>query len=108
VSAPYRLQPVSAEVDSEVGFEEVEAAAADALEHIDYEDWREGNLTRASFALLGLTAYSKRTRTYRNESLHTAMSDMLNDLHHLADLAGIDWEAVTSQHHYDDEIEGVI
>lgn len=32
------------------------------------------------------------------------MRDMLNDLHHLADAMGIDWQEISEQDNYDHEI----
>lgn len=86
------------------GFEELESILADAPDTIDYTDPREANTVRANYARIGLTAYATTTGTYRNESVHTALRDMLGDLRHLADAIGLDWEAVSAPNRYDDEI----
>lgn len=48
------------------------------------------NLARAEFTSSGLVVYSKCTGTYRNESVFTAMRDIINGLDHISriDTAG--------------------
>lgn len=99
VSARYA---VPAEMEGDAGWDELAAVLASVGERITYADQSEDNRTRAGFAARGLAAYATTTGVI-GESVETAMGDLLNDLHHLADLAGVDWEQVSSQGHYDHE-----
>lgn len=96
-TAPYA---VSAELDADAGCGELLAVMT--AERITYNDQAEDNRTRAGFAVCGLLAYANKTGVI-GESIETALCDLLNDLHHLADLAGVPWGRASDQCHYDHE-----
>ena len=50
------------------------------------------NTQRAMHALVAVAAHGKEAGTWNKDSLLTAMGDLLCDLRHLADAAGIDFE----------------
>ncbi|MFZ2238921.1 MAG: hypothetical protein WAV90_05185 [Gordonia amarae] len=104
-TAPFRLPPLTTNAFDSTGpgFDEMEVVCA-PRDSVAYLINGVDNLARAGFASAGLVAYSKLTGTHRNESAFTAMRDILNDLHHLADAMGIDWQSVSAQNHYDHEI----
>lgn len=67
------------------------------------------NMARAGFALAALLRYQQVVTHYadgQDAGVITAMRDLLNDLHHLADAAGVDWDVVTEMTHYYEEIGG--
>ena len=85
------------------GFDDMEIVCG-LQEPADYILNGDENHDRAGFASVGRTADAKFTGTYRNESVFTAMRDMVNDLHHLADAMGLDWAEVSEQCQYEHEI----
>ncbi len=66
------------------------------------------NDERASWAMVALLAFAEETGQSADSShaeLEETLTDLLSDLHHLADQQGIDWNDVTSSAdlHYSDE-----
>lgn len=74
---------------------------------LNYEDIAEDNLTRAHFAIPAVKAFAKRTGL-GGEDVSTAISDLLADLHHLADALDLDWDALVERgdRHYQPELRG--
>ncbi|UAK38410.1 hypothetical protein K8O93_00995 [Gordonia bronchialis] len=65
----------------------------------------QANRARAGFALEALLRYAARVGG-QHDGVVTVMRDLLNDLHHLADAAGADWDEVTEMTHYHEETGG--
>jgi hypothetical protein len=75
------------------------------------DDPTENNLARAGFCMGAIEAFAIRTfGGTDNESADTAVGDLLGDLRHYCDYAGLDYEAANArgQHHYEAEIRGEI
>lgn len=72
------------------------------------EDIAHDNLRRAGFAAIGVHAFAKRTGLLGGEDMHTTLSDLLCDLHHLADAIDLDWDELLNRAdgHYEPEIRG--
>ena len=104
-----RLSPV-VESDDEWEGVELSALAAAILKvapttTVGLIDPEAANMARAGFALAALLRYAQVVGGQGDGAL-TAMRDLLNDLHHLADAAGIDWDEVAEMTHYNEEIGG--
>ncbi|MCM3898031.1 MULTISPECIES: hypothetical protein [Gordonia] len=108
MSDPYRVQPRLDPADAEPGGVSAEAVSAlfrTVPAHLtDTDDPLIANEIRASHAFAAVTEYSQNSGTYSNESVWTSMSDLLNDMRHLCDMLGIDWDAVSRPYHYEAEI----
>ncbi|AOE43839.1 hypothetical protein SEA_BANTAM_150 [Gordonia phage Bantam] len=114
---PSKLNSIAAQLDDAdddgASFDEVERALNGYAERDteciwgDFGRCAEDNMTRAAFGLIGLRAFGEHTGVYPYESVATAMGDLLNNLRHLADLAGIDWGAVNNFRPYEAEIRGM-
>lgn len=76
---------------------------------LDYQDNSRDNQTRAYFAVPALKAFAERTGI-QDEDQELAMSDLISDLHHLADALSLDWDVVLQRGdgHYQAEIRGEI
>ncbi|GAB20258.1 hypothetical protein GOEFS_109_00030 [Gordonia effusa NBRC 100432] len=98
---PFRL---TAQGSADAGCRELETLLAGIPPRITVEDQLVDNGVRASFAAVALIPYAKRVGTYEQESVSTVMSDLLNDLRHLCDLVGLDWEQASEPGHYDYEV----
>lgn len=95
--------------------DEVEAVSdlplPDPNEHIagdwgDPDACRDDNTLRAKFAGLAVRTYAERTGVV-NEEPETAIGDLLNDLRHLCDALGLDYEHLAARDiHYAAELEG--
>lgn len=110
---PYRLQPAwDADLADRDG-----ASTADAAElfrsappripdTVDAESLRARCFVGAARAHEALTAYARATGIYESESAWTALADLFNDVRHLCDLLGIDFDDVSYPSHYLAEIRG--
>jgi len=68
------------------------------------------NSARASWAATALSAFAERTNmTEAGEDIETAMCDLLCDLRHLCDAAGLDWHDAEfrAMSTYRDEVRGI-
>ncbi len=81
----------------------------EVIPHITGEDFVEDNTTRAQFAALAVKAFGDRVAP-RGEDTETLIGDLLADLMHLCDAAGIDFDSCLhmGNRHYDAEILGVL
>jgi len=63
------------------------------------------NLKRAGWARVALLQFMLETGLSEEDGIDTAMGDLLDDLNHLADLLGLNWEEVKSRadRHYAEE-----
>lgn len=66
------------------------------------DDTRHDNTRRAGFAAAALVAYAGQVGG--NQPFETLLSDLLNDLRHLADVLGVDYDDADT--HYPAEING--
>lgn len=112
-TAPYQVPARWTAEDGGVdgrGIAEMDTTLADVPQHLsnDTDDatLRTNNLVRATFAAAAVTAHARLTGTANNESVHTCMADMLNDMRHLCDVLGLDWHEVSKPYHYAAEIRG--
>ena len=65
------------------------------------------NNQRAAFAGEAVKAYAKRTGMLTGEDPETVVSDLLNDMRHLCDALGLDFEALAANDmHYHAELRG--
>ncbi|XAO35601.1 hypothetical protein SEA_MORGANA_167 [Gordonia phage Morgana] len=99
--------------DETAPLEQVEAVLAEVADlriaHDAADDATRANQIRARHALTALAAFADVVCSNRNgEPVGTLMSDLINDLHHLADLAGVDWDQVNDPTHYLEEIGGEV
>lgn len=70
------------------------------------------NYNRAEWASAAMATFARETGLDRSGDLEAdpklALSDLLADLHHWADVKGVDWDGAVEhgQHHYEVEVEG--
>lgn len=69
------------------------------------DEVRDDNSVRAARAMRAVDAYAS-VCYGTDEEVVTALSDLLNDMRHLCDALGADYEAMNEPRHYSEEILG--
>lgn len=110
-TAPHRLHPLEpVPQDSDAVLTTLRAAREALNESTPDQHQRHTNTGYAIKAACALKGYLEadhaalEPNTSPEQDHLDTIRDLLNDLHHLCDALGLDWDQAVRQYHYDDEV----
>lgn len=99
----YRLPEL---VESDDTLAALAAELPDDGHPLDLVDPKADNMRRAAFAMAAIERYAEVCKG--DDIIEQVVSDLLSDLRHLCDAAGIDFDVASTSYHYEAEIRGVL